>query len=134
MTNYEKYKETIDSAWGQGFSIGLSKEANEIFPCRELDCEECRFLSRYNDDAGCGTFMAKWLVAEYEEPKVDWAKVPIDTPILVKNFDTDEWSRCYFAGLNHAGKIMTWDEGRTSWSALSDCDRVRWEYVKLAEV
>lgn len=133
MTNYEKYKETIDSIWGQGFSIGLSKDTNKIFLCRELDCEECRFSSRYNDISSCGTSMAKWLVAEYEEPKVDWAKVPIDTPILVRQFETDKWERRHFACVDKEGRVVAWGNGTTSWSANGRV-QTPWEYAKLAEV
>lgn len=82
----------------------------------------------------CHEKVVKWADEEYEGPTVDWSKVPVDTPILVKDFDIDEWSRRYFAGLNHVGKIMAWDEGRTSWSALGDCDISSWMHAKLAEV
>ena len=35
--------------------------------------------------------------AEPEEPEVDWSKVEVDTPILVRNTDNEEWNKRYFA-------------------------------------
>lgn len=68
---------------------------------------------------------------KYEElkPKVDWSKVPIDTPILVRDYKDGRWKKRYFAG--YIGeKICTFDDGRTSeyFSRISS-----WQYAKLAE-
>lgn len=134
MTNYEKHKETIDNMWEQGFGIGLKGETNEISPCHELECDECGLSSRYCGASDCGTSMAKWLVAEYKEPTVDWAKVPIDKPILVKSKGDRRWYKRYFAGVSEEGEIMTWSGGKTSWSVFDANDKVGWEYAKLAKL
>lgn len=71
-----------------------------------------------------------WLNAEYQEPYVDWSKVPIDTPVLASN-DGKRWYRRYFAGMR-GGKPEAYDCGATSWSV----DYMRtcwWKYMKLAE-
>lgn len=67
---------------------------------------------------------------ECEEPKVDWSKVEIDTPILVTNFEDGKGLKRYFAKLED-GKVYAWDNGKTSWS--SDNKTHRWKYAKLAE-
>lgn len=61
---------------------------------------------------------------------VDWSKVAVDTPILVRN-DGVVWKRSYFAGYK-SGKVRTYFNGATSWS--SDGRVVSWDYAKLAEV
>lgn len=61
---------------------------------------------------------------------VDWSKVAVDTPILVRN-DGVVWIRSYFAGYK-SGKVRTYFNGATSWS--SDGRVVSWDYAKLAEV
>lgn len=61
---------------------------------------------------------------------VDWSKVEVDTPILVRN-DGVVWIRSYFAGYK-SGKVRTYFNGATSWS--SDGRVVSWDYAKLAEV
>lgn len=61
---------------------------------------------------------------------VDWSKVEVDTPILVRN-DGIVWVRSYFAEYKN-GKVRTYFNGATSWS--SDGRMVSWDYAKLAEV
>lgn len=61
---------------------------------------------------------------------VDWSKVAVDTPILVRN-DGVVWIRSYFAGYK-SGKVRTYFNGATSWS--SDGRVVSWDCAKLAEV
>lgn len=51
--------------------------------CTNTICEECPSLVR------------EWLDAEYEPP-IDWLRVPIDTPVLVKEKDDAEWKKRYF--------------------------------------
>lgn len=66
---------------------------------------------------------------------VDWSKVPVDTPILVKS-DDNCWYHRHFAKYED-GRIYTWRDGMTSWS-LKSCDDdniayIHWEYAKLAD-
>lgn len=66
-----------------------------------------------------------------EEAEVDWSKVKVDTPILVRSYTGSVWNRRYFAKYED-GKIHAWGNGRTSWSTggVTIC----WPYAKLAEV
>lgn len=76
-----------------------------------------------------------WLMSEYtepEEPEVDWSKVKVDTPILVRNIENEEWNKRYFARYEN-GTIYAWVSGRTSWSSIDDDDVYAWKYAKLAE-
>lgn len=66
------------------------------------------------------------------EPEVDWSKVEVDTPILVKDHSDDDWIRRYFAKYEK-GEIYAWDRGATSWSVGCNVGVV-WKYAKLAEV
>ena len=67
---------------------------------------------------------------EYEEPKVDWSQVEVDTPILVRDSEYGEWFKRHFAEYKN-GKVYTWDNGYTSWTACGDMGA--WNYAKLAE-
>lgn len=71
-------------------------------------------------------------VAEYLG-YVDWSKVPVDTPILVKDDYDDKWEKAYFAEYEN-GMIYAWNNGRTSFSARSKDDTFIWDRAKLAEV
>lgn len=64
---------------------------------------------------------------------VDWSKVPVDTPVLVRSCKESEWKKRYFA-FYKAGKAHTWDSGATSWSKERIENTSWWNYIKLAEV
>ena len=47
---------------------------------------------------------------EYEEPETDWSKVEVDTPILVRDVENENWYRRYFAKYEN-GKVYAWING-----------------------
>ena len=120
MKNKEKYAEEIKNYNQRSFCkdfirpiiLGKANCYNQ--------CEQCRMLQLL------------WLDEEYTEPEVDWSKVEVDTPILVKDFENEEWRDRYFARYENE-TIYVWGDGRTSWSAYDNSDVDSWEYVKLAE-
>lgn len=64
---------------------------------------------------------------------VDWSKVKVDTPILVRDSNESRWRKRYFA-LFEDGLIYAWESGATSWSVENHGRVVPWKYAKLAEV
>ena len=64
-----------------------------------------------------------------EEPEIDWYKVAVDTPILVKNSKNEYWHERHFAKYVN-GRVYAWNDGKTSWT---EDGVIAWEYVKLAE-
>ena len=123
MKNYEKYadkiKEYNDSSFCLRFvepyvlnAIGLS--------CSRLGCSKCRVVQTV------------WLMKEYEEPEVDWSKVEVDTPILVKEYEESKWTKRYFAKYED-GVVYAWNNGVTSWTANDDECVIAWSFAKLAE-
>ena len=125
MKNYEKYEDEIRKYKGDRFCTDFvipyilgSKQK-----CDVTDCDACHMLQ------------ILWLLEEYEEPEepeVDWSKVEVDTPILVRTVEWAEWARRYFAKYED-GMVYVWNLGRTSWSATYDKDVSAWPYAKLAE-
>ena len=123
MKNYEKYADEIREYKGTHFCKDFVKP-NILKPddCTNVGCARCRMLQLL------------WLMEEYEEPKVDWSKVEVDTPILVRdNEDTESatvvWLKRYFAEYKD-GLVYAWTNGRTSWNE----DKMHgWNYAKLAE-
>ena len=72
---------------------------------------------------------------ECKDPEVDWSKVKVDTPVLVRDGENNEWQRSYFAKYEN-GFVYTWIAGATSWTAVGyekDGNVYRWNYAKLAE-
>lgn len=69
---------------------------------------------------------------EKKEPIVDWSKVEVDTPILVKDAYADPWLKRYFAKYED-GRVYAWHDGTTSWSVEDKYSSSWWPYAKLAE-
>lgn len=63
---------------------------------------------------------------------VDWSKVKVDTPVLVRDFENQDWKKRHFAFFDDE-LIYAWDGGATSWS-VKNKDAIPWKYAKLAEV
>lgn len=126
MLNREKYaKEILDLACsGYGFAMVGGK----ITKCIKTNCAECDFCSTIN----CRAKIAEWANSEYVEPQVDWNKVAVDTPILVKDSECGNWNRRYFAKYEN-GMLYAWADGATSWSVPCSDDMTRWKMAKLAE-
>ena len=124
MKNYEKYADEIKT-----YTNGSSYCEEIIIPnvlkplsksCVDTSCDVCNALT------------ILWLMEEYEEPEVDWSKVEVDTPILVRDSENTEWLKKHFAKYKD-GIVYVWNLGRTSWSATNDKDVSAWQYAKLIE-
>ena len=92
-------------------AISVSRFKN-ILP--ELKCNECISIA---EELGI----------------VDWSKVAVDTPVLVKDFEEMKWGKRYFAFFKD-GKVHTWNGGVTSWTCENPNCVMSWVYAKLAEV
>ena len=118
MKNYEKYADEIKKYNGWNFCTDF------IVPY-VLKSDDC-----FNNCSRCGMLQMIWLMEDYEEPKVDWSKVEIDTPVLVRDSEDKDWERFYFAKYEN-GLVYTWVAGATSWTAKGNM--YKWRYAKLAE-
>ena len=125
MLNREKYaKEILDIAC-KGDKIAVRN--GKITSCDNLLCKDCDF--GYSD---CNEKILKWANSECAEPSVDWSKVAVHTPILVKDVKSGKWNRGYLA-MYENGTVFTWYHGATSWSAEGESDIASWKFAKLAE-
>lgn len=64
---------------------------------------------------------------------VDWSKVAVDTPIYVREHESNDWEKRHFAFFKN-GKVYSWLSGVTSWTADDKNYVFSWRYAKLAEV
>lgn len=64
---------------------------------------------------------------------IDWDKVPVDTPILVKQSGGDDWEKRHFAYFKD-GRVYAWLSGTTSWTNNNANNTFSWGKAKLAEV
>lgn len=61
---------------------------------------------------------------------IDWSKVKVNTPILVKDHYEERWTKRYFAKYSD-GRVYAWADGKTSWTA--DGYMIDWDCAKLAK-
>lgn len=130
MLNIEYYKdELVELGIINLGMLALVQGQPSICRCGIM-CDECLFD---NHNFSCYDDALNWLFSEYKEEKeekeVDWSKVKVDTPILVRNDGNSSWTRGYFAGYVHE-TVYAWKYGKTSWTAG---DASGWKYAKLAE-
>ena len=126
MKNKEKYAKEILEIACSGNSLAFDKTTNKVAPCRSLLCSDCLFGHHCCDKA-----VKEWCESEYVEPPVDWSKVSVDTPILVRfSGDDKDWVKRHFARYDN-GQVRAWINGTTSWTANGTSDT--WTYAKLAE-
>lgn len=130
MTNREKYAEQILDIACDGDYVAVRKKDMKPDWCKNIECHECYF---YNSTGDCYDTRKEWFESEYKEPPIDWSKVPVDTPILVKDIKNDEWRHRHFAKFED-GVVYAWRAGCTSWSKsyYDEDDYLSWDYAKLA--
>ena len=129
MTNKEKYgNEIIELAVRRG---GFGLKNGEPALCGEIKCEDCDFYAPNLFKCSTRKF-SEWLNSEYVEPPVDWSKVEVDTPILVRDYEGCMWVRRYFAKYED-NTVYAWENGATSWSVSASSNMVGWKFAKLAE-
>ena len=120
MTNAEKYKDLILSTnlFCDEFAKPFVLKKYGL-KCEDINC--CR----------CYAATTIFLNEEYQEPETDWSKVAVDTPILVRDTETDGWIKRHFAKYED-GKVYAWEYGKTSYtSRKGECNF--WNHAKLSE-
>lgn len=125
MTNKEKYADKIINI---AVRSKLALKDGKPVPCVGMRCSECGFFS---PDHSCRFKARKWLYSEYVAQPVDWSKVAVDTPILVRDSKGSVWRNRYFAKYEN-GIVYAWENGATSWSAHRS-NITDWKFAKLAE-
>lgn len=119
MKNYEKYAEEIKGYKGNRFCADfVVKHIVKTSDCTTMDCDACKLRQML------------WLLEDYKEPEVDWSKVTVDTPILVRDTENGEWVRRYFAKFEDR-VVHAWVNGNTSWTSEGLVNA--WNFAKLAE-
>ena len=113
MLNKEKYAKEILNIACEGHSIAMID--GKLRQCSGASCSKCDFNSNIN----C-------------RKNVDWSKVPVDTPIMVRATDEGTWIHRYFAKYEN-GSVYAWEQGATSWSVERPAYVCDWKYAKLAE-
>lgn len=117
MKNREKYADFLIECAIRGVGVAVTKDG-KLCNCMDLECGDCLFGDPSLD---CVEMTRKWADAEYEEPEIDWSKVPVDTKMYVRNDLMDKWIPRYFSGeVTEGGKPFVFLNGATSFSCDKD--------------
>ena len=128
MTNKEKYaKELLDILCETGETPAMVK--GKLVACDHTTCDECKFGKH---TMFCSEKFTNWAKEEYKKPEVDWAKVPIDTKVLVKDHEDATFLNAHFAYCKD-GKPFVFPHGRSSWTVTSDMTICQWRYTEIAD-
>lgn len=131
MTNKEKYGDKLIELSVNRGSYVLKNGIPAL--CWNTECRECDFYDKSSRTCKKNVHaFQEWLNSEYAEPPVDWSKVAVDTPILVRDSAEEAWGKRHFAKYEN-GIVYAWDNGTTSWGARGSYDILAWKMVKLAE-
>lgn len=117
MKNKEKFAKEIIEIAVAGSSIAMYDGV--LRECRGLYCSQCDFIS----GGKCHEGIKEWAEPEYVEYETDWAKVPVDTPVLLK--DNADNKRYFYKTLSD-GALALFLNGRTSWSSIAEAGVIRY--------
>ena len=121
MKNKEKFAKEIVEIAVTGSSVAMRNGV--LRECRGLCCSQCDFIS----GGKCHEKIKAWAESEYVEPKyeIDWASVPIDTPVLLKEeYNVD--NKRYFCKTLSEGALALFINGRTSWSSIAEAGIIKY--------
>lgn len=106
-------------------SFAIDKRTHAVRACNGLDCVDCLF-NKFDD---CKKAKNEWLDLPAFDPEkdIDWKRVPIDTPVIVWNSDSNQNNR-YFAGID-GEYFSAYSNGGTSWSSKGNT--YYWNHCKL---
>ena len=129
-------KQFTDELFKRMYDIGYRKaeikDDTLFFFVSERDCL-CPFLPRVPVKSTCFEVKDQLInVGEYLGV-VDWSKVAVDTPVLVRDFEGAKWEKRYFAFFKN-GRVNTWCGGTTSWSSENITGTISWRHAKVVEV
>ena len=75
----------------------------------------------FGDFIACFTAEGRYIL---EEPSAndlilpeDFTKFAIDEPVMVRDYDNQDWMRWHFAGVANNGKARAYVDGKTKWSS-----------------
>lgn len=138
MLNCEKWKNTLKKIERENEQIAIDLKGVPC-SCHVINCENCFFCDNSSALQKCNsTNLYDWLCEEYKEPEInwdkdiDWERVPVDTPVLVRDEEDKEWKGSFFVVYfpnSRYNKYIMFELGKKQDTASYV---VSWKYCKLA--
>lgn len=135
MQNQKYFEKEILNIAVTGQAVAVHKERLEPMVCSKNVCNDCLNCGENGRCKKDKSAILTWMNEEYVDPaeRVNWSKVAIDTPVLVRNSEMDAWKRRYFAGYND-NEVYVFSNGKTSYTYTDDEKPVIYRHAKLAEI
>lgn len=90
--------------------------------------EKLQLIDNYDRTIEFITYLEDIVNGDFEEV-TDWENIPLDTPIMVRDFDSEAWMMRHFAFYKF-GKVYCWFDNYTSND--DDCRGAKcWQQAKL---
>ena len=90
--------------------------------------EKLQLINDYDKTIESIMYLEDIVNGDFEEA-IDWENIPIDTPIMVRDFDSESWAMRHFAFYKF-GKVYCWLDGHTS-DDNNDEGAKCWQQAKL---
>ena len=137
MKNKSKYWDVIlNIMMESGVPFAVDRSSGEVMPCENITCSDCIFChdKKYENKSCAGSRVA-WLNEE-ENRLAKFRNLPVDTLILVRDSEEDDWKPRYFSRVKN-DLVYVFGNGTTSFTAKSCFAAYRldvpYEFAKLAE-
>lgn len=92
--------------------------------------EKLQLINDYDKTIESIMYLEDIVNGDFEEVvEIDWENIPIDTPIIVRDFDSEGWVMRYFAFYKF-GKVYCWLDCHTS-DDNNDEGAKCWQQAKL---
>lgn len=137
MENQKYYEKEILHIAVTGCAVAVNKDTYVPMTCSKDMCEHC---INHKENGRCDkekTAILIWMKEEYIDPaeRIDWSKVAIDTPVLVRNSERDTWENAHYAGWKIDG-VCVFPNGKTSYT-FSENDKknvglITYKHARLA--
>ena len=119
MKNKEKYWDVIlNIMMKSGVPFAVDRSSGKVMPCEYITCPDCIFChdKKYENKSCAGSRVA-WLNEE-EDRLAKFRNLPVDTLILVRDSEEDDWKPRYFSCVEN-DLVYVFGDGTTSFTAKS---------------
>ena len=137
MKNKLKYCDVILSIiMNSGVPFAVDRSSGEVIPCEDITCTDCIFChdKKYENKSCAGSRVA-WLNEDVDNLS-QFRNLPVDTPILVRDSEEDDWKPRYFSRVEN-DLVYVFGDGTTSFTAKSCFAAYRldvpYNFAKLVE-
>lgn len=137
MKNKEKYQDVIlNIIMESGVPFAVDRSSGEVIPCEDITCSDCIFCrdKKYVNKSCAGSIVA-WLNEE-EDRLAKFRNLPVDTLILVRDSEEDDWKPRHFSQVEN-DLVYVFGDGTTSFTAKSCFAAYRldvpYNFAKLVE-